>query len=98
MGAIVGATKQAVLHGLFDEYLNMVFNPGVIHSHGDIMTNDKQLIEELGGPAKVAELLGYNKDGGVQRVHNWTTRGIPPKVKLAHPDIFLKSRPIAAEA
>lgn len=54
------------------------------------MTNDKQLIEDLGGAAKVAELLGYEKHGGVQRVHNWTVRGIPAKVKLAHPELFLK--------
>jgi len=60
------------------------------------MTEDKKLIEDLGGPAKVAELLGYDKHGGVQRVHNWLTRGIPPKVKLAHPDLFLKQQPAAA--
>ncbi|MGZ9713919.1 hypothetical protein ACXX82_24280 [Glaciimonas sp. GNP009] len=45
---------------------------------------------KLGGPAKVAELLGLDKTrGGVQRVQNWTTRGIPPKEKLARPDLFL---------
>ena len=56
---------------------------------------DAQLIKELGGPTKLAELLGYDKaSGGVQRVANWATRGIPAKVKLNHPDIFL--RPIAA--
>lgn len=54
------------------------------------MSTDKQLIDDLGGPAKVAELLGYTKHGGVQRVQNWTTRGIPPKVKLEHPELFLK--------
>lgn len=44
----------------------------------------------LGGPAKVAERLGYDKaDGGVQRVHNWVTRGIPAKVKVERPDLFL---------
>jgi hypothetical protein len=59
------------------------------------MATDKQLIEDLGGPAAVAELLGYEKHGGAQRVQNWTTRGIPPKVKLEHPDIFLK--PAAAK-
>jgi len=53
------------------------------------MRSDKQLIEDLGGPAKVAELLGYDKHGGVQRVQNWTTRGIPPKVKIERPDLFL---------
>ncbi len=50
---------------------------------------DRELIDRLGGPAKVAELLGFDKKGGVQRVHNWKERGIPPAVKLAHPEIFL---------
>lgn len=55
------------------------------------MHKDSQLIAELGGPAKVAQLLGYDKrSGGVQRVQNWITRGIPAEVKLAHPGIFLK--------
>lgn len=63
--------------------------------------NDAQLIDDLGGATKVAELLGYDK-GGVQRVHNWRTRGIPPKVKLERPDLFLKERqgasaPVTAE-
>lgn len=54
------------------------------------MTNDEILIKELGGPAKVAELLGYHKIGGTQRVFNWMRRGIPPKVKLDYPEIFIK--------
>jgi len=54
------------------------------------MSPDAKLIESLGGPAKVAELLGYEKEGGTQRVHNWIERGIPPKVKIEHPEIFLK--------
>lgn len=53
------------------------------------MSEDKKLIERLGGPAKVAELLAYPKHGGVQRVQNWMTRGIPAKVKLEHPALFL---------
>lgn len=53
---------------------------------------DAALIAELGGPAKVAELLKY-ADGGVQRVFNWTTRGIPSSVKLAHPELFLRDFP-----
>jgi hypothetical protein len=52
------------------------------------MESDKELIARLGGPTTVAELLGYNKHGGVQRVQNWITRGIPAKVKLANPSIF----------
>lgn len=51
---------------------------------------DSQLIDDLGGPAKVAELLGYEKHGGTQRVNNWKSRGIPAKVKLDHPDVFLR--------
>lgn len=52
------------------------------------MTDDRKLIEDLGGPAKVAELLNFPKQGGTQRVQNWLTRGIPSKVKVEHPEIF----------
>lgn len=52
------------------------------------MVADSNLIDELGGPTKVARLLGYAEQGGVQRVQNWKTRGIPARVKLAHPDLF----------
>jgi len=51
---------------------------------------DAKLIEELGGPTKLAELLGYDKaSGGVQRIQNWKKRGIPASVKLERPDLFL---------
>jgi hypothetical protein len=50
---------------------------------------DSELIEHLGGPAKVCDLLGYEKEGGVQRVHNWILRGIPAKVKVERPDLFM---------
>lgn len=49
---------------------------------------DAKIIDDLGGPAKVAELLGYPSDIGTQRVHNWKVRGIPAKVRLAHLDLF----------
>ena len=49
------------------------------------MKNDKELIEKLGGPAKLAHKLGFT----VQRVQNWTVRGIPAQVKLDHPELFL---------
>jgi hypothetical protein len=53
--------------------------------------DDKKLIESLGGPTRVAELLEYDKSsGGVQRVQNWLKRGIPAAIKVAHPEIFLK--------
>lgn len=50
---------------------------------------DAETIERLGGSTKVAELLGLEKDGGPQRVNNWKTRGIPSKVKVDHPDLFI---------
>jgi hypothetical protein len=92
MCAIFASTKQFVLHVTFDIELNVVFNALTLTSQAHIMTDDKKLIEQLGGPSKLAEILGYDKHGGVQRVQNWIARGIPPKVKLDRPDIFLKSR------
>ena len=52
---------------------------------------DWQLVLGLGGPAKVAELLGFSKSGGVQRVQNWKHRGVPSHVKVAHPQLFMRS-------
>lgn len=55
---------------------------------------DRALIESLGGPAKVAERLNYNKRaGGLQRVQNWKQRGIPAHVKVQHPELFLQRGP-----
>lgn len=54
---------------------------------------DAELIRAYGGPSRLAELLGYDKErGGVQRVQNWLTRGIPSGVKLMRPDLFLDSQ------
>ena len=70
-----------LLNAVFDKSLNIVFNLGM---------TDPELIRSLGWPTKVAELIGFDKTaGGVQRVQNWITRGIPPRVKLQHPDVFL---------
>lgn len=52
------------------------------------MKTDAQLIDELGGSAKVASMLGYKPEIGIQRVHNWKARGIPAAVRLKHIDIF----------
>lgn len=50
---------------------------------------DHTLIDAMGGATKVAVLLGLDKaSGGVQRVHNWRSRGIPPAVRLQRPDLF----------
>lgn len=47
---------------------------------------DKEILLKLGGSTKVAELLGYRDK---QRVQNWMKRGIPAKVKLEYPHLFL---------
>jgi hypothetical protein len=56
---------------------------------------ERALIAAMGGPARVAELLGLQKHG-TQRVHNWTSRGIPAAVKLMRPDLFLIPDPTRA--
>lgn len=61
----------------------MVFN---------LRMSDSELIDLLGGPTRLAERLGYVKAGGVQRVQNWKVRGIPARVKLERPDLFLNLR------
>lgn len=53
-----------------------------------MLKTDAQIIDDMGGPAKVAELLGYKADVGTQRVHNWKTRGIPAAVRLNHLNLF----------
>lgn len=47
------------------------------------------LVMSLGGPTRVAELLNTT----VQCVQNWKIRGIPPKVMLERPDIFMPLLP-----
>lgn len=50
--------------------------------------DDKTRILKLGGPAKVARLLGLGK-WGTNRVSNWMARGIPAAEKVKRPDLFL---------
>ena len=50
--------------------------------------SDSALIDKLGGPARVADLIGLTSKGRAQRVHNWRTRGIPAAVRLQHLDVF----------
>jgi hypothetical protein len=65
----------------------------------DQIQADKELIEQHGGPTKLAETLGYDKtSGGVQRVQNWMSRGIPPRVKLSRPDLFIPGAPTKPRA
>lgn len=57
------------------------------------MTNveaDRKLLDELGGPSKVADLVGFPKLGGPQRVQNWYARGIPAAIRVQRPDLFMR--------
>lgn len=60
---------------------------------------DAALIESLGGAAAVARALGLDTTaGGVQRVHNWTSRGIPPLLRYQRIDVFGPAPTAQAEA
>lgn len=60
-------------------------------------TTDKEIIAKYGGATELAKLLGYDiEKGGAQKVHNWIARGIPSKVKVEHPDLFLNLKKQAA--
>jgi hypothetical protein len=52
-------------------------------------TQDAAIIQALGGPSRVAELIGLKKHGGAQRVQNWLVRGIPSRVKVKYPHHFM---------
>lgn len=58
-------------------------------SRMDTAHADKAVIDALGGPAEVARKLGLDPSaGGVQRVFNWTRRGIPDAIRWQHREIF----------
>lgn len=62
------------------------------------MDTDQHLIDKLGGPTRVAELLDMaGEPGVVQRISNWKRRGIPAKVLLEHGDV-LRQAEAAADA
>jgi len=55
----------------------------------DQLHKDAAIIDALGGPAELARKLGFDPGkGGVQRVHNWRRRGIPPLLRYQRPDVF----------
>lgn len=44
----------------------------------------------------MAAKLGFDKrTGGVQRVHNWRSRGIPAAIRLKHLALFSQASPTA---
>lgn len=59
------------------------------------LQHDRELIDSLGGPVKVAEMLCFGRFGA-QRVSNWKARGIPAAVKVQHPQIFMPELGITA--
>lgn len=89
MRQIVPALNKTLLNAAFDICLNVAFNAGMTDATPH---PDWKLITDLGGPGKVAELLGWDKDGGLQRVQNWKFRGISSQVKLDRPDLFPHQR------
>jgi hypothetical protein len=80
---ILRKINAALLNIAIAIWLNMVFNAAMTKEI------DRALIKSLGGPAQVAELLSLPKYGGVQRVQNWLQRGIPSKVKVDNPHLFM---------
>ena len=50
---------------------------------------DRKLIASYGGATRLARLLNIPGTHPVQRVQNWTQRGIPPAVKVQFPHIFM---------
>ena len=72
---------------MLDFCLNLLFN---IHHNTskELNMSDKQVILDLGGISAVARLLKTSP----QRVWNWTKRGIPARMKIAHPELFLKDK------
>lgn len=77
-----------LLNVMFDSVLNMMFNRR--------MHQDAELIKSLGGVTKVASRLDFNlQAGGVQRVQNWTVRGIPARIERDHPWIAKARKSLA---
>lgn len=66
----------------------MAFNARMNAKNPNDVHPDSLLIDQLGGPAVVARALGYDTRGGVQRVHNWKSRGIPPLIRITRSDVF----------
>lgn len=62
----------------------MVFNTSM---------TDAELIENLGGATALAKRLGLKTPDGARRVHNWKSRGIPPRVRLDFPRVFKLTKP-----
>ena len=72
--------------------LYAAFNVGMEPNHPDA-----ELIDRLGGPAKLARILGFSPKYGTQRVFNWKSRGIPEVLRLRRTDLFGPAPPPKTE-
>jgi len=91
MEQIVFILNIMLLNKLFVKTKQSVYNLSM-----DKIKRHAKLIDDLGGPAFVADLLGYDKSkGGTQRVYNWKSRGIPSHVLLNYSNIFNKLKEVA---
>lgn len=52
------------------------------------VNEDKRLLQSIGSYAEVGRITGNSP----QCVFNWTKRGIPARIKLKYPDLFLNSK------
>ena len=53
---------------------------------------DKEIVEFYGGGTKLARKLGLLTHPDRIKVNNWKVRGIPAKIKLQYPELFLKRK------
>lgn len=51
---------------------------------------DAALIDGLGGPTAVSDMLGYPRISGPTKVSQWKKRGIPAAVKVKRPELFMR--------
>ena len=87
---ILSCFKRFVLDIALTQIKHSVYNRVMSNALKPQLEADRALIQALGGPTQRAKLLGLSHRGSVQRVQNGTVRGIPPAVKLAHPQVFLR--------
>jgi hypothetical protein len=52
--------------------------------------NDKEIIEYYGGSTKLARKLGLLSHHDAIKVNQWKVRGIPARIKLQFPEVFLR--------
>ena len=53
---------------------------------------DSEIIEFCGGSKALCKRLGWSGISQEIKVYQWKKRGIPAKIKLQYPEIFLKRK------